>query len=182
MDAYTLVERLDEVRVRLLEALAPLPDEALTYPGVIGEWSIADVLAHLVNWEAELVTAFHKIDQEKRPGRLLQALKDRDRYNAERFAEMKGRDLERIFDDLQDVRAKVEEWLEEFNDKQLKSPGYYDWLSGRPLWKLIAEVTYEHEASHLEEIEAFADRWLEEEAESTISLTEIEVHENGDRG
>ena len=182
MDTFTLIEQLDDVRVRLLEALAALPDEALVYPGVVGEWSIADVLVHFVNWEAELVTAFNKIDQGKRPQRLVQALDDRDAYNQARFAEMKGRDLGRIFDDLQGVRAQVEDWLEEFSSKQLEDPGYYDWMKGRALWQLIAQVTFRHEASHLKEIETFADRWLEEEAESAISIDDIEVHEDGDRG
>lgn len=183
MDAYALQDELDRVRMRLLQALAPLPDEALLQSGAVGEWSIADALSHFINWEAELITGLMRIDQGKRPARLLQALQDRDAYNADRYEELKGRDLDRIFDDLQQVRQQLEGWLEEFDHGELESPERYRWLDNRPLWKLIASASFEHEAAHLEEIEAFSERWLEEEEESdsSISVTDIEVKENGHR-
>lgn len=181
MDAMTLQEQLEDVRIRLLEAIAPLPDEALLRSGVVGEWSVADVLAHFVNWEAELVTGLLRIDQGKKPARLLQALADRDAYNDARFQEMKGRDLDRIFDDLQGVRVQLEEWLEEFSDAALEDPDRYPWLEG-PLWELIAEVTFEHEAQHIPALEDYSTEWVEAEADASISLTDIDVQENGDRG
>lgn len=181
MDAYDLQDQLDSVRMRLLQALAPLPDEALLQSGAVGEWSIADVLSHFINWEAELITGLMRIDQGKRPARLLQALEDRNAYNAERYEEMKGRDLDRIFDDLQQVRQQLEGWLEEFSRSDLESTDRYKGLGGRPLWKLIASASFEHEAEHLDEIETFSERWLEEENDGSISLTDIEVKENGHR-
>lgn len=181
MDAMTIQEQLEDVRIRLLEAIAPLPDEALLRQGVVGEWSVADVLAHLVNWEAELVTGLLRIDQGKKPTRLLDALADREAYNEARYQEMKGRDLDRIFDDLQGVRVQLEEWLEAFSDRALEEPGRYPWLDG-PLWKMIAEVTFEHEAEHIPALEAYSTRWVNEEANASIALTEIKVRENGDRG
>lgn len=181
MDALTIQEQLEDVRIRLLEAIAPLPDDALLRQNTIGQWSVADVLAHLVNWEAELVTALLRIDQGKKPGRLLDALADRDAYNEARYEEMKGRDLDRIFDDLQDVRVQLEEWLEEFSDRDLEDPERYPVL-GMPLWKIIAEVSFEHEAAHIPALENYTNRWVEEEANASISLTDIDVQENGDRG
>lgn len=178
MNTMDILERLDEVRVRLLEAISPLPDEALTQAGAVGEWSIADLLAHFVNWEAELVTGFNQIDQGRKPVRLLQALGDREAYNAERFAEMKGRELDRIFDDLQGVRLQLEEWLEEFSDADLEKRGRVQGAKDMPLWRIIAAASFEHEEAHLEAIEAFADAWLARE-ERTIGLNEIEVNSNG---
>lgn len=177
MDALAIQERLDEVRIRLLETLSVLPDEALQEPGAVGEWSIADVLAHLVIWEAELVTALNRIDQGRKPGRLLEALEDRETYNAARYEEVKGRDLERIFDDLQGVRVQLEEWLESFSTNDLEKPGRVRGAKETPLWKLIAAASFEHEASHLQALEAFAARW--QQAESTVSVDTVEVMENG---
>lgn len=178
MDAFTLQEQLDDVRVRLLEALATLPDEGLLAENSVEEWSIADVLMHFVNWEAELVTALNKIDQGKSPTALLRAMADRDAYNVARYAEMKGRDLDRIFDDLQGVRAQLEEWLEEFSERGLEDAERYPALKGKPLWKLIAENSFEHEAAHLPAIEAFAEQWTIDNPD-TISLDDIEVSGNG---
>lgn len=179
MDAYTLQEQLDDVRVRLLEALAALPDEALLAENAIGAWSIADVLVHFVNWEAELVTALHKLDQGKSPTALLRAIADRDAYNAARHEEMKGRDLDRIFDDLQGVRGQLEEWIEDFSERGFEDPQRYPALKGKPLWKLIAENSFEHEAAHIPAIERFSEQWVVDE-ENTIGFDDIEVSGNGD--
>ena len=178
MDALGIQEQLDEVRVRLLEALSPLPDEAMSKPGMVGEWSIADVLAHFVNWEAELVTALNRIDQGRKPGRLLEAMQDRGAYNAERMAETRGRDLDRIFGDLQAVRVQLEEWLEEFSTQELEQPGRVPGAKNMPLWRLIAAASFEHEASHLPELEAYAEAWLEH-ADRTIDIRDIGVTKNG---
>lgn len=178
MDALEIQDQLDEVRVRLLEALAGLPDEALTEPDAIGDWSVADVLAHFVNWEAELVTGLNRIDQGRKPGRLLEALQEREAYNASRYEESKGRDLDRIFDDLQGVRVQLEDWLQEFSEKDLEEPGRIPGAENKPLWKLIAEASFEHEVGHLPELEAYADRW-KAEAENRIRTDEIEVSHNG---
>lgn len=180
MDAMAIQERLDEVRIRLLETLSELPDEALQQPGAVGDWSVADVLAHFVNWEAELVTAFNRIDQGRKPGRLLQALDDREAYNAARYEETKGRDLDRLFDDLQGVRVQLEDWLETFSDDDLQKPGRVRGAKKTPLWKLIAAASFEHEAGHLEALEAFAARWRQR-ADSTVTTDDIEVtgYENG---
>ncbi len=159
MNRDEILEELDNSRERLLVALEPLPDEALLQPGVMGDWSIADLLDHLTAWESELVTAFMHIDQGKRPIRMLEAFADVDGYNTRRQAENQDRDLDQIFDDLHSVRVQLEQWLEEFSDRDLIDPSRYDWAKGLPLWHIIKENSFGHEAEHLPEIEAFSSNW-----------------------
>lgn len=165
MNLETILEEMDRVRERLLVAIAPLPDEALLRPGADGAWSVRDVLAHLVNWEAELVTGLMRIDQGKKPERLLAALSGRDAYNAARAKETKERDLDRVFDDLQGVRVQLEGWLEEFSNRDLTDRKRYRWLKGKPLWRVIAGASYAHEAEHVPALERFAAQWQAERAE-----------------
>jgi uncharacterized damage-inducible protein DinB len=159
LNAETILEALDETRERLLGALELLPDEALLEQGAVGEWSIADILDHITAWESELVTALMRIDQGKKPARLLEIDADVDGYNAKRFAENRGRALDRIFDDLQRVRLQLEQWLEEFSDRDLTDPGRYQWAQNKPLWQIIKVNSFGHEAEHLTAIETFAAKW-----------------------
>ena len=162
MNRDEILDELDRVREELLVALEPLPDEALLQPGVMGEWTMADILAHLVAWESEMVTALLRIDQGKTPTRLVDAFADVDGYNASRYRENKGRDLDRIFEDLHGVRVQLEEWLTEFSDKDLNDPKRHSWSKGLPLWHIIAENSFRHETQHLPDIKAFAQRWSSE--------------------
>jgi len=46
-----IIERLHTERRRLEQNLAGLSPEEMTQPGVVGDWSVKDVLAHLADWE-----------------------------------------------------------------------------------------------------------------------------------
>lgn len=154
-----LLDELDGVRERLLTAVDPLPDAALTQPNAIGRYAIADVLVNLTVWEAELVTGMMWLDQGKKPANLLVAMADRKRFNRERFQENRGRDLDRIFDDLQQVRVQLESWLESFSENSLTNAKKYPWFQGKSLAAVIAALTYENEAKYVPLIEAFAMQW-----------------------
>ena len=177
MTSDELQEQLENVRIRLLEAIAPLPDDALLKKDVVGGWSIRDFLFLVTAWEAELVTALMQIDRGKEPVHLLEVLKNRQGYQAQRLAESEGRDLDQIFDDLQRVRIEVEGWLEHLGRRQLEDRQRYNWLSGRALYELIAVTSYEFEITHIPAIEAFAER---AENMTQIALNSIEVADGYD--
>ena len=166
-----LLDALDSARERLLVALDNLPDEALLAPNNIGSWSVADLLVQQTAWESELVTGLMHISQGKKPARLLAALDNAEEYGRLRYEENKGRDLDRIFDDLPQVRMQVEEWLEEFSEKQLGKKGHFSWLKNRSLADLIAQITYEHELRYLPQVEALAQKWQPPTNDMMLSLT-----------
>jgi uncharacterized damage-inducible protein DinB len=159
MNAAEILDSLDESRERLLVALESLPDEAFYAPGAVGDWTLADLLVHLTAWESEMVTGLMHINQGKRPDKLLAAFDDVDGYNLRTFQANQGRELDRIFDDLQRVRLHLEQWLEEFSDRDLTDPQRFPWSKGFSLAHLIKENSFGHEQEHLPEIDAFVARW-----------------------
>jgi len=180
-DVEQLLGALDATREQLLVALEMLPDEALTQPGVVGEWSVADILVNLTAWESEVVTALMQMEQGKRPAGLLNALAQADAYNQARYHENRGRDLDRVFDDLMKVRLELEEWLETLDDRDLKDKKRYKWLDGRSLAQLITQATIENERRYLPDIARFAQAWERDTAgedeppEGMIPLTAVTI-------
>ncbi len=172
MTEVDLQEQLENVRLQLLEAIAELPDEALLAPGAVGEWSIRDLLFLLTAWEAELVTGLMQIKQRKQPKRLLDALADRAGYEKAQIQIALDRGLDPIFDDLQRVRLELEDWVAQFDDRELNDRRRYSWLPARPLWTLIAETSYQNEEQYLPAVELFAHKWS---AAPYVPLGEIEV-------
>ncbi len=156
-----ILDNLDNNREQLLVAIEMLPDEALVEEAAIGRFSIADILAIQAVWEAELVTGFMHIDQGKKPEGLLKALADPKTYNKMRYIENKDRSLDSIFDDYQLVRVQVEQWLEAFSEKDLNDPKRYKFFQGKPLVKIIGEVTWEREAKYASPFSAFAQSWVD---------------------
>ena len=156
-----ILDQLDGSRERVLVAIEELPDEALMEKGAVGDYSIADVLALQAAWEAELVTGLMRLDQGKKPDGLLTALANAAAYDTRRYAEYKDRELDLIFDDLQQVRMQLEAWMEEFSERDLMNRNRYKWLGGRSLKQVITAVTTDRELAYVAELERFAQQWLE---------------------
>lgn len=154
-----LQEQLGQQRVRLLEAIEPLPDEALLEANAVEAWSVAGLLGVLTAWDAEVVTGLMRLEQNKKPEKLLAALAEADAYSQRAYGDNLTRDLDAIFDDFFRVRRQLEEWLEYFSDKDMASPTRYSWL-GRPLAEVISEATWRREASYVAPLRTFAERWL----------------------
>lgn len=181
-----LLDALDAARERTLIALEMLSDEALVAPGVVGRWSVADLLSVLTAWDAEVVTGLLRLQQGKPPEKLLTALADPNRYNAARYEDAQGRDLDVIFEDFQGARMHLEEWLGELSERALTDPRHYKSLGGTSLGKFIARATYEHEARYLPFLSIYATRWEAEQGfddsddDAMIDVSGIEIiHADG---
>ena len=176
-----LLDNLDSTRESTLIALEMLPDEALVAPGVVGRWSVADLLSILTAWDAEVVTGLLRLQQGKPPEKLLAALANPNRYNADRYQDAQGRDLGVIFEDFQGARLHLEEWLSELSEKALSDPKHYKTLGGVALNKIIAKATYWHEARYLPFLVTYAEAWESAEqpdepddyTEAVITLADI---------
>ena len=53
MNRQQLLKKLDKAWAEVKESYAGLSDSQLTEPGVTGDWSVKDVLAHVTTWEEE---------------------------------------------------------------------------------------------------------------------------------
>ncbi|MEZ4591806.1 MAG: hypothetical protein R3D55_11800, partial [Chloroflexota bacterium] len=65
----------------------------------------------------------------------------------------------------------IEEWLEEFSEKQLSQKGQYAWLKNRSLADLITQLTVDHELRYLPLVQLLARQWQAPAADMMISLT-----------
>ncbi len=162
----------DEIRAALIESherisqlITLLPEDAFLQPGVVGDWTIKDILAHLTRWEAELVKLLWQASQGIRPTSLLVLAIETDRLNDRWHAEDQSRPLDRILTDFHGVRHQVIRRLQDFKDLDMIDPARYPWLDGSPLWKWVADHSFDHDDEHLEQIQS----WLGKRKKAKIS-------------
>ncbi len=82
MNRAQLLQRLDTAWVAFQESYAGLPDEQLLEPGVAGDWSVKDILAHVTWWEEEALKHLPLIIAGGRPPRYSVAYGGIDAFNA----------------------------------------------------------------------------------------------------
>ncbi len=174
-----LQNKLTQSRERFLEAIEHLPDEALMQLQAVNDYAVADVMALLTAWEAELIAGLMRLEQGKKPAKLLAALADRPAYDAQVFAGNDGRLLDQIFDDFQQVRMQLEMWLEAFSESDLGKPKRFKWFRGKALKQIVAQTTYEMETAVTPQVAAFARQWAGRQPE-IIPLTAVSMENDYD--
>lgn len=158
MKKAELLAALKTEREQLLKLLDGLPDEAYLGPGVVGsEWSLKDVLSHITAWESELVTLLAFTRRGQRP-KIEMGSHDVDALNAKWYTAFKDRPLDRVRADFHGVRGQTIHQVEALTDDQLAESKKYPWLKDTPLWKWIAEESFEHDAEHAADIQAWLKR------------------------
>lgn len=60
-----LVEELQAARGALLDELAAVRPESMTTPGLVGEWSARELIAHLGYWAGHAVEIIHAAEEDR---------------------------------------------------------------------------------------------------------------------
>jgi|SRR5579864_2271938 len=69
VDRQQLLTRLEKAWRELQESYAGLPDSQMINPGVTGEWSVRDILAHVTTWEQKALKHLPTILKGRKPPR-----------------------------------------------------------------------------------------------------------------
>lgn len=150
---------LRAARERLLSAIAGLGEDDMLRVGAVGIWSVKDVLAHLVSWEAELVTALTRLPQNAgRPPQIVE-IEDIDEWNAEQYGSNAPRALAAVLEDFHGVHKHLLEAIAALDNRTLDDNRRFPWMEGEPLSYLILENAVWHEEEHAADIRA----WREQE-------------------
>lgn len=155
MRKQEILDELRAARAELLDALHGLEPDVMLRPGVVGVWSVKDVLAHVTAWESELVTALNRVDARGVPN--IVKIDDIDEWNAQQYRINAARPLDAILADFEGVHAMLLEMVADFDEKALTDGRRYPWMEGEPLAYLIEENAWLHEREHAEEIRAWRE-------------------------
>jgi hypothetical protein len=121
-----LLDAIGSERERLEQTFSALSEAQMIQPGVVGEWSIKDILAHLAAWERRLVQRVHG---EPERGVDLGT----PAFNAQVYSENKSRSLADVQSESQRSYAAVLALAEGLSNADV-----------RHWWRAFALNTYGH--------------------------------------
>lgn len=154
MNKADLIQRLETDWARLQQSLDGLSEEQLHAPGIVGEWSIKDILAHITAWQTSLIAAMFKAERGLNP-EATGAGATVDELNAQWYRELKDRPFDQVWDDLDASYHQLLGRLENWSEADLFEPKRFKWMKGQPFERYLAGDSYEHYAEHAEQIEAW---------------------------
>ncbi|NPV65525.1 MAG: ClbS/DfsB family four-helix bundle protein [Anaerolineae bacterium] len=164
MSKKALLDDLRAARAEFLAAIEGLSEDEMLRPGVEGIWSVKDIIAHLIAWEAELVTALNrKLSPAYRNAPPIVLIEDIDEWNMEQYHQHANRPLDILLPDFHGVHKHLLLAIEGLDEQLLEDPLRFEWMEGEPLAYLIQETATWHEQEHAESIRAWR-RQLQQEA------------------
>jgi uncharacterized protein (TIGR03083 family) len=113
-----VLHRLEVAWAAFRESYAGLPDARLTEPGVMGDWSIKDVLGHVTTWENEALTYLPVILAGGRPPRYA-SQGGIDAFNARMIEHKRRLSLDDVRRQLDETHERLVELVRRLPDDQL---------------------------------------------------------------
>ena len=140
------------------ELLAEFNREQLTRPGVIGEWSVKDIVAHIVVHEQRMI----QWAGERLRGEMPRAPQPYDMpedelavVNERIYRENRDRSLQDVLHDLDQAHAEAMALVDAAAEEDLMDPHRFQLKGGEPLREAIAANTFQHYEEHSRDIRAW---------------------------
>ncbi len=120
------------------------------YPGPQDDWSVKDLIVHIIWWENYMVERVGNIVAGTDKPRQL----DLDQMNAEILEDNKDRPLAEVLADFENNLAGVEGLIESLTDEQINDADAVDY-GGRQLLKFLISDTFGHYGVHRPDFEQY---------------------------
>ncbi len=117
MDRQQLLKTLDKAWAALKESYAGLSDAQLTEPGVMGDWSVKDILAHVTTWEEEALKYLPLLITGGRPPRYASQYGGIDAFNALMTDQKRGLALAKVLRQLDATHRQLIAYLQHVPEK-----------------------------------------------------------------
>ena len=142
-DKQRLLRRLVKAWAALKESYAGLSDPRLTEPGVTGDWSVKDILAHVTTWEREALKHLPLILAGGRPPRYVR-YGGIDAFNAKMTEEKRGLSLSEVLRQLEDTHGHLIDFVRRTPEAQCRRDTRFR--------RRLRLDTYSHYPQHAEAI------------------------------
>jgi uncharacterized protein (TIGR03083 family) len=153
LDKSEILERLTGERRRLYDVLAQLMPEQRSQPKTIGDWSVKDVIAHMIYWnrlpvrELECALSGSDVKQVRDP-------RGHNEINADHVARYQESGFDVVMSDFERTHRELIAAVEALPSHAFEPNGEVERLLGDTVEDALNSVTYDHWALHRAQIEA----------------------------
>jgi hypothetical protein len=158
MDKETLLSQMRASYERFETALDALTPEQWQARPAPDAWALKDTLAHITAWLERLVDAVDAALDGKEPQMPVVGLSDEDvdHLNAQTYAAHRDEAPQQLRGAFRMAYGQLADKLQMMTWDDLAAVGRFAWLGETPLWRIIAEDTWEHFEEHQPEVERAA--------------------------
>jgi len=120
VDQRQLLRRLDAAWTAFQVSYAGVSDAELMEPGVTGDWSVRDILAHVTTWENEALTHVPLILEGGTPPRYSVTYGGIDAFNARMTRENADLSLAAVRRQMDETHGRLLDLVRQLPDEQIR--------------------------------------------------------------
>ena len=159
MSKEKLIEEIRNERLHLETTLEKITAQQMITPGVMDNWTVKDLIAHITIWEQRMVRWLEQTMRDEVPEMLPPSMTwdDLDLWNEQTYLKHHHRDLDDVLADFELSYPQALSAVQAISEEDLIDPNRFAWRDGRPLWVMVAANTSWHYKEHKETLAS----WLE---------------------
>ncbi len=121
MKKQQLLNHLEKAWQFFNESFSGLTEAQMLQPGVIGEWSVKDIIAHVTTWEDEALKSLPLLMQGLRLPRYKDLYGGLDAFNALMTEKKRGLSLSEILEQSRAVHQQLIAFIHDVPDEYIKT-------------------------------------------------------------
>ncbi len=125
MTREQLLRKIEKAWAALQASYAGLGETEMTRPGVTGDWSVKDILAHVTTWEEEALRGLPVIERGERPQRYSVLYGGIDAFNEQMTEEKRPLSLQQVMADLAATHERLLELVRRAPEELIASDTRY---------------------------------------------------------
>lgn len=159
MSKGRLLSEMQDERARLEATLNQIDPQDMVAPGVVDNWTVKDLLAHISVWEQRMIRWLADSVRDVEPQMLPPGMTwdDLDQWNEQTYQEHRQRPLQEVLAEFGASFPQAVSAVQAVSEADLVDPDRFPWREGRPLWVMVAANTSWHYKEHNEALEAWLD-------------------------
>jgi hypothetical protein len=141
-----LLAEIDKERPALEKQIASLTPGQIADPGTVGEWSVKDVLAHLIEWEQMVIGWVTAGQRGETPAVPAPGYKwsETPALNQHIYEKHRDRPLQEVLDQFHTSHRQILDLLLSLSDEDLTTPRRYPWTRDNALLTYFVSATSSH--------------------------------------
>lgn len=150
MTRQQLLKRLDEAWAALKKSYAGLTDSDMMELGVMGNWSVKDIVGHVTTWEEEALKYLPLIVQRGRPPRYSTLYGGIDAFNAQMNQRKHALPVSEVLRQADEVHGQLVDYVETAGEELIA------WDT--PFRRRLRLDTYGHYPEHARAVREWRER------------------------
>jgi hypothetical protein len=150
MDRSQLLKKIDRAWEAFTASYAGLSDEELMQPGVTGNWSVKDIIAHVACWEEEALTNLPIILAGEKPPKYSSKYGGIDAFNAQMAEQARNLSLSEVLHQQEETHRRLIEFIQRAPEDQITTETRFR--------RRLRLDSYRHYPEHTEAIQKWRER------------------------